>query len=87
MVHLEVVAIKDIVVLAICNKHNTYDWIAARDIYDPSAYNIVEVSFKKGSHKDFFINDPGTRSMTGDMVVVETASGYDVGRISLSGDW
>lgn len=69
-----------------CNKHNTYDWIAARDIYDPSAYNIVEVSFKKGSHKDFFINDPGTRSMTGDMVVVETASGYDVGRISLSGE-
>lgn len=69
-----------------CNKHNTYDWIAARDIYDPSAYNIVEVSFKKGSHKDFFINDPMTRSMTGDMVVVETASGYDVGRISLSGE-
>lgn len=69
-----------------CNKHNTYDWIAARDIYDPSAYNIVEVSFKKGSHKDFFINDPTTKSMTGDMVVVETASGYDVGRISLSGE-
>ena len=27
-----------------------------------------------------------TRSVTGDMVVVETASGYDVGRISLSGE-
>ena len=69
-----------------CNKHNTYDWIAARDMFDPSAYNIVEVSFKKGSHKDFFINDPQTRSVTGDMVIVETASGYDVGRISLSGE-
>lgn len=69
-----------------CNKHNTYDWIAAKDMFDPSAYNIVEVSFKKGSHKDFFINDPLTRSITGDMVVVETASGYDVGRISLSGE-
>ena len=69
-----------------CNKHNTYDWIAANDLIDPSAYNIVEVSFKKGSHKDFFINDPMTRSVTGDMVVVETASGYDVGRISLSGE-
>lgn len=69
-----------------CNKHNTYDWIAAKDMFDPSAYNIVEVSFKKGSHKDFFINDPMTRSVTGDMVVVETASGYDVGRISLSGE-
>lgn len=69
-----------------CNKHNTYDWITSRDLFDPSAYNIVEVSFKKGSHKDFFINDPLTRSVTGDMVVVETASGYDVGRISLSGE-
>lgn len=69
-----------------CNKHNTYDWIAARDIYDPSAYNIVEVSFKNGSHKDFYINDPMTYAVTGDMVVVEVANGYDVGQISLSGD-
>lgn len=69
-----------------CNKHNTYDWIAAKDMFDPSAYNIVEVSFKKGSHKEFYINDPSTKSITGDMVVVETASGYDIGRISLSGE-
>jgi cell fate regulator YaaT (PSP1 superfamily) len=69
-----------------CNKMNSYDWIAAADIHDPSAYNIVEVSFKKGSHKDFFINDPAIKTQTGDMVVVETLSGYDIGRISLSGD-
>lgn len=69
-----------------CNKHNTYDWISARDIYDPSAYNIVEVSFKNGSHKDFFINDPMAYAVTGDMVVVEATNGYDVGQISLSGD-
>jgi cell fate regulator YaaT (PSP1 superfamily) len=69
-----------------CNKHNAYDWINARDISDPSAYHVVEVSFKKGAHKEFYINDPATRSVTGDMVVVETSSGYDVGRISLSGE-
>lgn len=69
-----------------CNKLNTYDWIATRDMFDPTEYNIVEVSFKKGAHKDFFINDPSNQTMTGDMVVVETASGYDVGRISLSGE-
>ncbi len=69
-----------------CNKNNSYDWLAARDFSDPSAYHMVEVSFKNGSHKDFFINDPSTRSVTGDMVVIETASGYDVGRISLSGE-
>jgi cell fate regulator YaaT (PSP1 superfamily) len=55
-------------------------------MFDPSAYHIVEVSFKKGSHKDFYINDPSTHTVTGDMVVVETASGYDVGRITLSGE-
>lgn len=69
-----------------CNKHNTYDWIASREMFDPSEYNIVEVSFKKGAHKDFFINDTHNRCITGDMVVVETSSGYDIGRISLSGE-
>lgn len=69
-----------------CNKNNSFDWLAARDFSDPSAYHIVEVSFKKGAHKDFFVNDPSTRGVTGDMVVVETASGYDIGRISLSGE-
>lgn len=69
-----------------CNKLNTYDWISTRDLYDPTGYNIVEISFKKGAHKDFFINDPMTRTETGDMVVVETSSGYDIGRITLSGE-
>ncbi len=69
-----------------CNKLNTYDWIANKEMFDPSEYNIVEVSFKKGAHKDFFINEHAGQCITGDMVVVETASGYDVGRISLSGE-
>ena len=69
-----------------CNKMNTYDWINTKDLYDPTEYNFVEVSFKKGAHKDFFKNIPSLHTLTGDMVVVETASGYDVGRISLSGE-
>jgi len=69
-----------------CNKLNTYDWISTRDMFDPTQYNIVEVSFKKGAHKDFYINDPHSRAITGDMVVVETSSGFDIGRISLSGE-
>jgi hypothetical protein len=69
-----------------CNKHNAYDWVAVNDLYDPSAYQIVEVSFKKGAHKEFYINDPALKTSTGDMVVVETTSGYDIGRITLSGD-
>jgi cell fate regulator YaaT (PSP1 superfamily) len=67
-----------------CNKMNTYDWISDLDIHDPSAYKMVEVSFKKGARKDFFRNT--TSAVTGDMVVVESSSGYDVGRISLSGE-
>jgi cell fate regulator YaaT (PSP1 superfamily) len=69
-----------------CNKKNTYDWISVLDIHDPSAFNIVEVSFKKGARKDFFINQTWSNAETGDLVVVETDSGLDTGRISLSGE-
>lgn len=50
------------------------------------SYNIHEVSFKNGSRKEFFKNTQGISLMTGDMVAVETDSGFDVGRISLSGE-
>ena len=56
------------------------------DLPDTNDYNIVEVSFKNGSRKEFFINGPHTRAITGDNVVVETGAGSDVGMISLSGD-
>ena len=69
-----------------CNKKNTYDWISVLDIHDPSAFNIVEISFKKGARKDFFINENWSNAETGDIVVVETESGLDTGRISLSGE-
>lgn len=69
-----------------CNKKNTYDWISVLDIHDPSAFNVVEISFKKGARKDFFINENWSNAETGDIVVVETESGLDTGRISLSGE-
>jgi len=69
-----------------CNKKNTFDWLATLDLHDPMAFQIVEVSFKKGNHKGFYLNPPHTDAMTGDMVVVESTNGYDVGRICLSGD-
>ncbi len=68
-----------------CNKMNTFDWLSNMDIYDPAPYNIVEISFHKGSRKDFFQIQHG-RYDTGDMVVVDTGSGYDIGKISLSGE-
>lgn len=69
-----------------CNKKNTYDWLSTLDIDDPLSYKVVEVSFKKGNRKQFYFNPAHTDAITGDMVVVESNNGYDVGRISLSGD-
>ena len=69
-----------------CNRLNTYDWLATMDIAEPNAFDIVEVSFKNGSRKQFFRNELQNRTTTGDWVVVETGSGFDVGKISLSGE-
>lgn len=69
-----------------CNRLNTYDWLATREIYEPDQFDLVEVSFKNGARKQFFQNNSYTQAVTGDMVVVDTGNGYDVGQISLSGD-
>jgi cell fate regulator YaaT (PSP1 superfamily) len=70
-----------------CNRHNTYDWITAQGISDARPFDTVEVSFKNGSRKEFFKNPPFARATTGDWVVVESPSGgFDLGKVSLSGD-
>lgn len=70
-----------------CNRHNTYDWLTAIGIRDAQPFEVVEVTFKNGSRKEFFKNPPVTRTTTGDWVVVESGSGgFDIGKISLSGD-
>ena len=69
-----------------CNRLNTFDWLATQEIVDVNPFDLVEVSFKNGSRKGFYINQRHLNAVTGDMVVVEGQTGYDVGRISLSGD-
>lgn len=69
-----------------CNRLNTYDWLTAKDIADVDPFNIVEISFKNGAHKNFFLREDSTLVTTGEMAVVETGNGYDVGKVSLSGD-
>ncbi len=69
-----------------CNKKNTYDWFTDLDLNDPMHFKYVEVSFKKGANKSFYINENPVDFITGDLVVVEAKGGYDVGRISLSGE-
>ena len=69
-----------------CNRLNTFDWLSQLDIPDPSAYDIVEISFKHGARKGFYRMPSHVRAVTGDMVIVGSNTGYDVGRINLSGE-
>jgi cell fate regulator YaaT (PSP1 superfamily) len=71
-----------------CNRMNTFDWLSELDIQDTDDFDLVEVSFKNGSHKDFFRNPPFAGAHSGDMVLVEVpgGGGYDIGKISLTGD-
>ena len=71
---------------ASCNKRSTYDWLADLGIDDPFTNNIVEVSFKDGASKEFYHAPAELEVFTGDNVAVETQNGYNVGRITLSGE-
>jgi cell fate regulator YaaT (PSP1 superfamily) len=69
-----------------CNKMNTYDWLSDIDLPEYNAFDVVEVSFKNGARKGFYVNQSFVRAETGDNVVVESGNGYDVGTITLSGE-
>ena len=69
-----------------CNRMNTYDWITAMDVADPTEFKYVEISFKNGASKDFYKKDEFTDFITGDYVVVSAENGYNVGMVSLSGE-
>ena len=69
-----------------CNKLNTYDWLKHLPVPAEQKFHVHEISFKNGIRKGFFYNKNRLDIMTGDLVCVETESGYDVGRISLSGE-
>lgn len=70
-----------------CNKLNTFDWLSHIDLPDYGNYDLVEVSFKNGARKEIFKKPEFVYIATGDFVAVEsTASGYDVGKVSLMGE-
>lgn len=69
-----------------CNRLNTFDWLSSMDISDTEAYDVVEVSFKNGARKSFYRLKEYHQVVTGDMVVVESGNGYDMGKVSLSGE-
>ncbi|MES2620656.1 MAG: regulatory iron-sulfur-containing complex subunit RicT [Bacteroidota bacterium] len=69
-----------------CNRMNVMDWFADMPISFNENFNIIEVSFKKGSRKGFYRNSGQFDLQKGQLVVVEAAQGYDVGEVSLQGE-
>ncbi len=70
-----------------CNRMNTHDWLRNLPVADAqSSCKVVEVSFNKGTRKDFFRNPTLQTFEKGDQIAVEGVSGFDVGEISLTGE-
>jgi cell fate regulator YaaT (PSP1 superfamily) len=70
-----------------CNRLNVHDWLQNIPVGDiENSCKIVEVSFKNGSRKDYFVNLPLQQFYKGDLVTVEGVGGFDVGEISLTGE-
>ncbi len=66
---------------------NTHDWLRNLPVVDTaSACKVVEVSFNKGTRKDFFRNPTLHPFEKGDLISVEGVSGFDVGEVSLTGE-
>jgi cell fate regulator YaaT (PSP1 superfamily) len=66
---------------------NTYDWLHNLPIADiDSSCKVIEVSFNKGTRKDFFRNPTLQQFEKGEMIAVEGVSGFDVGEVSLTGE-
>jgi cell fate regulator YaaT (PSP1 superfamily) len=69
-----------------CNKLNVYDWLGNMTLPEGQApYDMVEVRFKN-SRKGFYRNANNLHLQVGDVVVVETSPGYDIGVISVVGE-
>jgi cell fate regulator YaaT (PSP1 superfamily) len=68
-----------------CNKLTVFNWLANMDLPSGTEFNGVEVRFKNG-RKEFYQNELGFPLYEGDVVVVEAATGKDVGIVSLSGE-
>ena len=66
---------------------NVHDWLANLPFSDPeSGCRIIEVSFNKGSRKDFYRNTTTQLFDKGDMISLEGVSGFDVGEVTMTGE-
>ena len=70
-----------------CNRLNVYDWLNTLPLHDSAKpYPVIEVSFNKGSRKEFFRNNTHYILEKNDWIAVEGVGGYDVGKVSVTGE-
>jgi cell fate regulator YaaT (PSP1 superfamily) len=70
-----------------CNRLNVHDWLRNLPLGEATSdCKIVEVSFKGGSRKDFYVNTTLQNFEKGDYVTLEGVNGFDVGEVSLTGE-
>ena len=66
---------------------NVFDWLNNIPLSDSSKpFPVMEVTFNKGSRKEFFRNSTHHLFEKGDWVAVEGIGGYDLGQVSLMGE-
>jgi len=70
-----------------CNRLNVFNWLAELPFADlGKPFPILEISFNKGSRKDFYRNNTHHIFEKGMFVTVEGNGGFDVGQVSLTGE-
>jgi len=66
---------------------NVHDWLMNLPFSDPeSTCKVIEISFNRGSRKDFYRNNTLQFFEKGEYVTLEGVSGFDVGEVSLTGE-
>ena len=70
-----------------CNRMNVHDWLRNLPVADTdSSCKVVELSFNKGSRKDFYRNTTLQYLEKGDLVTIEGVGGFDIAEVSLTGE-
>ncbi|RYD55698.1 MAG: hypothetical protein EOP56_15390 [Sphingobacteriales bacterium] len=70
-----------------CNRMNVFDWLSALPLHDSAKpYPVIEVTFNKGSRKEFYRNNSSLILEKGEWIAVEGVSGFDLGQVSVTGE-
>lgn len=70
-----------------CNRLNVYDWLSSIPLQDiGKPFPIMEVSFNRGSRKEFYRTNTHILPDKGQWIAVEGTNGYDIGQVSLTGE-